>query len=128
MHNGLLKQLLLVAFCHCFVASFSQENVAGKWLAEDSTRIYEVYKTNTGYDAKIYWSNRKANETGALVLRHLTYDAQKRRYSGIIYSVVDGSAKMAKIQINESTATLEITIPRLFVLPVTIKWYRKPEL
>jgi hypothetical protein len=102
----------------------SGQDIVGKWYSQDSTRIYTIYKTADGFEALLESSTRKVDKKGVYVLRHVT-ENKKKRYDGIIYSVVDGTATVAKIRFEDKEGRiLRLRLKRLFFMNATLRWYR----
>ena len=106
---------------------FSQENLAGLWYSEDSSRIYNLHKTDSGFVAVIFSSNRKHDYEDALILNNISFNQEKNIYSAVIYSVFNSPPLCATMQLSDDNKILLIRIPRMYIFPVHIKWVRKHE-
>ncbi|MBX9784806.1 MAG: hypothetical protein K2X48_16070 [Chitinophagaceae bacterium] len=123
--------MFLKYFCFAFsffilANSYSQNVIEGQWLSVDQKRVYHIYlaKQNT-YEAKLIFTRRENESNGNFILRELKFNPRRKRYEGYINSVIDSNlVRFVKIKIKSEGKLLQLTIPRMMVLPVRIKWYR----
>lgn len=104
----------------------SGQEIAGKWYSRDSMRIYHVYKNDDQYEAILEKSSRKSDREGVIILRHVLSRKKNRGYEGEIYSV-DGISTFAKITVKQNGQVLRFRLRRMFIMNVTMKWYRVEE-
>jgi len=101
----------------------SGQEISGKWYSRDSTRIYHVYKKDDQFEAVLEKSSRKTDKEGVIILRHVTNRRKNREFEGAIYTV-DGMPTFTKIRFEKDGQVLRFRLRRMFIMNVTIKWYR----
>ncbi|HJV18932.1 MAG TPA: hypothetical protein VJ552_03550 [Sediminibacterium sp.] len=120
-----IKWIFLLAFCIC-VNSIRAQDLIGIWHSEDSTRQYEILKSlENNYSAVIKSSVRPGDIQGFEVLRELTYNAQKNRFEGYIYTPSERIPSFVTIRISPSNPKLLLlSINSILFTRVQIRWYR----
>lgn len=113
-------------FTTAVTSIYAQQEITGRWLSVDEKRVYYIYPVNDSlYEAKLIYTKREGEDTGAIVLKRVFYNSRKKRYEGLMYSVTDKYlVRLAKIKTAGNGNTLEFTLPRMFFMNVHIKWYR----
>jgi hypothetical protein len=118
-----MKTLLgLTLFLLCFNNAHAQK-ITGLWYSGDSTRIYEIKEmADNEYTATIKSSSRKGDSIGYNVIRCLKYNAQKKRYEGIIYAVSDNQPAIVKFRVKKNADVIILKLSRMFIMNVSIYW------
>jgi uncharacterized protein (DUF2147 family) len=62
----------------------------GKWKHPEQDVVVEIVKTGAGYEGKIAESNVPAVAVGKLLIRGVSYDAQKHEWHGEVFAVKRG--------------------------------------
>jgi hypothetical protein len=119
-----MKPLVLAILFSGFYFSSSAQDITGLWYSPDSSRVYKVYRTDSGYQADQYTSKRTNDKSGAVVLKDVKYCQKKKDYEGIIHAADDGMATLVKIRIAENGKILRMKLRRMFFMPVYIQWYK----
>lgn len=120
-----MKWIFLLAFCISF-NSIGAQNLIGTWYSEDGTRQYEIHRSlENKYNAVIKSSARPADIQGFEVLRELTYNSQKNRFEGYIYTASERIPSFVTIHISSSNPLLlQLSINGILFTRVQIRWYR----
>ena len=114
-----------IALFALYYSACAQDSLAGFWISKDSSRIYYLHKSDSGYKAVIHWSCRKQDASDALILNDVQPAKKKNYYHGVIYSVYNAPPLHAKIHLSKQGKILNIKIPRMYIFPVHIRWIKK---
>ena len=107
-----MKTLVLAILFSGFYFTSSAQDITGLWYSPDSSRVYQVYKTDRGYQADQYTSKRTNDKPGVPVLRDVKYYQKKKDYEGIIHAADDGTATLVKIRMTMIAANSTLTTYR----------------
>ena len=118
-----LYTLSLVTVC---ISSIQAQGLTGTWYSADSTRQYEIKQVSADvFTAVIKSSVRAADSVGYEVVKHLSFNAKKKRYEGVIYAVSDGQPAFVKIRFADKNSNcLILTIDRMLFMDVSLNWMR----
>lgn len=121
-----MKKINLFVISLLLANTTSAQKLEGLWYSSDSSRVYEVKKTDgSKYTAVIRSSARKTDTAGYVVIKNLEYNARRKRYEGVIFAVKDGDKTFVKIKFSQAdTNKIVLKLSRMFVLDVTINWLR----
>jgi hypothetical protein len=125
--GGTIKKKLytffLLAVC---ISSIQAQSLTGTWYSADSTRQYEIKQVAADeFAAVIKSSVRTTDSVGYEVVKHLSFNAKKKRYEGIIYAVSDGQPAFVKIRFADKNSNrLILTIDRMLFMDVSLNWMR----
>lgn len=116
---------ILLAF-FISINSISAQDLVGIWHSEDGTRQYEIQRLlENKYNAVIKSSARPGDTQGFEVLRKLTYNSQKNRFEGYIYTPSESIPSFVTIRISPSNPRLLLlSINGILFTRVQIRWYR----
>lgn len=120
-----INWIFLLAFC-ISVNCISAQDLVGIWHSEDGTRQYEIHRSlENKYNAVIKSSARPADIQGFEVLRELTYNSQKNRFEGYIYTPSERIPSFVIMNISSSNPLLlQLSINGILFTRVQIRWYR----
>lgn len=120
-----IKWIFLLAFC-ISVNCIRAQDLVGIWHSEDGTRQYEIQRLlENKYNAVIKSSARPGDIHGFEVLRELTYNSQKNRFEGYIYTPSERIPSFVIINISSSNPLLlQLSINGILFTRVQIRWYR----
>lgn len=115
--------LFLLAVC---IGSVQAQSLTGTWYSADSTRQYEIKQVSADeFAAVIKSSVRAADSVGYEVVKHLSFNAKKKRYEGVIYAVSDGQPAFVKIRFADKNSNrIILTIDRMLFMDVSLNWMR----
>jgi hypothetical protein len=116
--------IILTLLVISFIESNAQMKIIGHWFSSDSSRIYNIFAIANSYEGILYKSTRIGDTVGEKVLFSLKPMKRKNRYSGYIRSLSDGLVVRVKIRMKDEGRTLQLTLQRMLVLPVRLKWRR----
>lgn len=118
-----LYTLFFVAVC---ISSIQAQTLTGTWYSTDSTRQYEIKQVSADeFAAVIKSSVRAADSVGYEVVKHLSFNARKKRYEGVIYAVSDGQPAFVRIRFADKNSNrLILTIDRMLFMDVSLNWMR----
>lgn len=116
-----LYLLLIISY------AVSGQEIVGKWISKDSTRIYNIYKKDDQFEAVLEKSLRRSDKEGSVILRHVTSRSKKKGFEGQIYSADRSSSTFAKIRFEEDGQVLHLRLRRMFFMNVNLRWYRAGE-
>jgi len=106
----------------------SGQSILGNWFSEDRTRIYTIYEKSGHLEAVLLKSARKEDKVGTIILRDLIFRDKKKNFAGTIISAIDSSAAQAKIKFEDKDGkVLRLKLQRMFIMDITIRWYRVEE-
>ncbi|MDD2792919.1 MAG: hypothetical protein PHD73_07050 [Sediminibacterium sp.] len=116
---------IILAFCTS-INSIRAQNIIGIWHSEDGTRQYEIQQLpDNRYNAVIKYSARPGDIQGFEVLRNLTYNSQKKRFEGFIYTLSDRIPSFTTVRISPTDSNLLLlSINGILFSRVQIHWYR----
>lgn len=138
-----LTSLLLTLTTIAAMPQTKANDITGKWINEEGTAHFEIYKTTDGYSAKIIWlQNPKTDKDEAkidknnpdkslrtrpvmnmAIITGLTYSSEKNCWiSGTIYSPEKGIYADCKVSVSAENE-LKITASK-HLLTTTKKWKR----
>jgi len=108
-----------------WLSNAKAQKITGLWYSGDSTRIYEIKSSGTDeYSAIIKSSSRRNDSVGYCAIKNLKFNARKKRYEGIIYSVADNKPTGVKIKFGKDPDKIILKLNRMFIMNVTIYWKR----
>jgi len=108
-----------------FSFNVTGQDIAGKWFSADSTRIYEITKTQEGFKGTLFSSTRKKDTAGAIVLSGIFFNEKKNIYTGTIHSITDQTSTAVILKFKKKdSSVLYLRLWRLFFANFTLKWYR----
>jgi len=118
-----LCTLFLLSVC---ISGLQAQNIIGTWYSADSTRQYEIKQVSADeFAAVIKSSLRAADSVGYEVVKHLSFNAKKKRYEGVIYAVSDGQPAFVKVRFAENNSNrIILTIDRMLFMDVSMNWIR----
>ncbi len=125
--GGTIKKKLYTFFLlSVCISSIQAQSLTGTWYSADSTRQYEIKQVSADeFAAVIKSSVRAADSVGYEVVKHLSFNAKKKRYEGVIYAVSDGQPAFVKIRFAEKNSNrLILTISRMLFMDVSLNWMR----
>lgn len=99
------------------------QEITGYWFSADSSRVYAIKQTgNNLYEAVIKTSSRNTDSIGFAVIKNLHYNANKKRYEGIMYAISDNQACFVKITCANNR--LQLKLRRMFLFDAVLQWNR----
>jgi hypothetical protein len=115
--------IFLLAVC---ISSLQAQSLTGTWYSADSTRQYEIKQVSADEFAAVIKSSVRASDSvGYEVVKHLSFNAKKKRYEGVIYAVSDGQPAFVKIRFADKNSNrLILTIDRMLFMDVSLNWMR----
>ena len=121
-----MKKIFFLFSITLFINKITAQQLTGCWYSADSSRVYEIKQTDGNtFEAIIQSSARKDDKPGYIIIKKIAYNAHKKRYEGVIYSVTDNKPAFVKIKFDKSNSNkIILKLERMFVMNVAINWVR----
>lgn len=120
---SMMKQLTFILAVCILQHTAKAQQVTGLWYNTDSSRIYEIKQSgNEQYEAVIKNSSRKTDSTGFCIIRHLHYNAHKKRFEGMMYAASGIQPCFVKISVAENRLVLKLS--RMLLFDAVLTWNR----
>lgn len=99
------------------------QQITGLWFSGDSSRVYEI-KAAAGntFEAIVKSTSRKTDSAGFIAIRNLHYNARKKRYEGIIYTLSGNQPCFVKVTARNNQLVLKLS--RMFLFDAVLTWNR----
>ncbi len=123
--NNMKKLCVLFLLAVC-ISGLQAQSLTGTWYSADSTRQYEIKQVSADEFAAVIKSSVRAEDSvGYEVVKHLSFNAKKKRYEGVIYAVSDGQPAFVKIRFADKNSNrIILTIDRMLFMDVSLNWMR----